>query len=199
MITVLEFYESLRETLKSTAGIEGSSIESEFLRYALDKLVDYGDINSYEMVEDGRDSGDRWRIDGFSLDNDTDLSTGTASLFISLFDQTESPSNLNNTDLSKMLKKLKNYIEFSLEKDIYSFFEPGSGPFQVALQLKSLWLDSSSPKIRLYVVSNRPVSKRVTDIINVEIQGSKAEIIVWDLNRFFENELSGRAYASHKS
>ena len=57
MITVLEFYESLRETLKSTAGIEGSSIESEFLRYALDKLVDYGDINSYEMVEDGRDSG----------------------------------------------------------------------------------------------------------------------------------------------
>jgi hypothetical protein len=192
LITVLEFYESLRETLKSTAGIEGSSIESEFLRYALDKLVDYGDINSYEMVEDGRDSGDRWRIDAFSLDNDTDLSTGTASLFISLFDQTESPSNLNNTDLSKMLKKLKNYIEFSLEKDIYSFFEPGSGPFQVALQLKSLWLDSSSPKIRLYVVSNRPVSKRVTDIINVEIQGSKAEIIVWDLNRFFENELSGR-------
>ena len=112
MITVLEFYESLRETLKSTAGIEGSSIESEFLRFALDKLVDYGDINTYELIEDGRDSGDRWRIDAFSLDNDTDLSTGTASLFISLFDQTESPSNLNNTDLSKMLKKLKNYIEF---------------------------------------------------------------------------------------
>jgi hypothetical protein len=192
LITVIEFYESLRETLKSTAGIEGSSIESEFLRYALDKLVDYGDINTYEMVEDGRDSGDRWRIDAFSLENDTDLSTGTASLFISLFDQTETPSNLNNTDLSKMLKKLKNYIEFSLEKDIYSFFEPGSGPFQIALQLKSLWLDASSPKIRLYVVSNRPVSKRVTDIIDVEIQGSKAEIIVWDLNRFFENELSGR-------
>ncbi len=192
MITVLEFYESLRETLKSTAGIEGSSIESEFLRFALDKLVDYGDINTYELIEDGRDSGDRWRIDAFSLDNETDLSTGTASLFISLFDQTESPSNLNNTDLSKMLKKLKNYIEFSLEKDIYSFFEPGSGPFQVAEQLKLLWHDNNTPKIRLYVVSNRPISKRVTDIIDIEIKGSKTEIIVWDLNRFFDNELSGR-------
>lgn len=192
MIELNEYYESLKATLQLTAGLDGSSIESEFLRFALDKLVDFGDINTYELVEDGIDSGDRWRIDGFSLDNDTDLSTGTVSLFVSLFDQANTPSNLIQTDLDKLLKKLKNFVQFSLEKDIYTFFEPGSDHFRAAEMLMGIWKKSSSPKIRMYVVSNRPVSKRITDINSIEIQGILAEVIVWDLNRFFQIELSGK-------
>lgn len=192
MIDVNEYYKSLKATLQLTAGLDGSSIESEFLRFALDKLVDFGDINTYELVEDGIDSGERWRIDGFSLDNDTDLSTGTASLFVSLFDQANTPSNLIQTDLDRLLKKLKNFVQFSLEKDIYSFFEPGSDHFQIAEILKDIWKKSSSPKIRMYVVSNRPISKRITDINSIEIHGALAEVIVWDLNRFFQIELSGK-------
>jgi hypothetical protein len=191
LITVQEFYDSLLETLKSTAGVDGSSIETEFLRYALDELVEYGDIETYDLIEDGRDAGDRWRIDAFSLDNETDISIGTASIFVSLFDQSEEPSNLIQTDIDRLLKKLKNYVEFCLEKDIYTFFEPGSGPFQTALQIRSLWHNSSAPKIKLYVVSNRPVSKRITELENVEIQGASAEVLVWDLNRFFQVKLRG--------
>jgi hypothetical protein len=190
MITVEEFYESLREELKSTAGIDGASIESEFLRYALDRLVEFGDINSYELVEDGRDSADRWRIDAFSIDDQSDLATGTISLFVSMFDQADVPSNLIRTDLDKSLKKLKSYVEYALEKDIYSFFEPGSGPFEIAQTLKEHWKVSESPKVRFFVVSNRPVSKRITDISNVEIHEVSVEVAVWDLNRFFQVELS---------
>ena len=192
MITVQEFYDSLKETIKLTSGVDGSSIESEFLKYALEKLVDFGDINAYELVEDGIDSGERWRVDAFSIDNDSDISTGVASLFVSLFDQNDKPANLIQGDIDRLLKKLRNYIEYSLEKDIYSFFEPGSSHFQVALQLKEIWHKNPNPRLRLYVVSNRPISKRVTDIENVEIHGASAEVIVWDLNRFFQIELSGR-------
>ena len=190
MITVEEFYESLKEELKSTAGIDGASIESEFLRYALDRLVEFGDINNYELVEDGRDAADRWRVDGFSIDDQSDLATGTISLFVSMFDQGEVPANLIRTDLDKVLKKLKNYVEFALEKDIYSFFEPGSGPFEIAQSLKEHWKVSESPKVRFFVVSNRPVSKRITDISNIEIKNVSVEVSVWDLNRFFQVELS---------
>jgi hypothetical protein len=190
MITVEEFYESLKEELKSTAGIDGASIESEFLRYALDRLVEFGDINNYELVEDGRDAADRWRVDGFSIDDQSDLATGTISLFVSMFDQGEVPANLIRTDLDKILKKLKNYVEFALEKDIYSFFEPGSGPFEIAQSLKEHWKVSESPKVRFFVVSNRPVSKRITDISNIEIKNVSVEVSVWDLNRFFQVELS---------
>lgn len=192
MITAQEFYQSLRETLALTAGVDGSSIESEFVRFGLDKLVDFGDIYSYELIEDGRDSADIWRIDAFSDDSESELSIGTMSLFISLFDQADEPANLIQTDINRLLKKLKRFVEFALEKNIFTFFEPGSGPFNVATTLKSAWIKQAKPNLKFYVISNRPISKRITDIENIEIQGSNIEVVVWDLNRFLQMELSGR-------
>ena len=192
MITAQEFYQSLKETLALTAGVDGSSIESEFVRFGLDKLVDFGDIDSYELIEDGRDSADIWRIDAFSDDSDSELSIGTMSLFISLFDQADEPANLIQTDIDRLLKKLKRYVEFALEKDPFKFFEPGSGPFNVATTLKSAWTKAVKPNLKFYVISNRPISKRITDIENIEIQGSHVEVVVWDLGRFLQMELSGR-------
>jgi hypothetical protein len=192
VITAQEFYQSLKETLALTAGVDGSSIESEFVRFGLDKLVDFGDIDSYELIEDGRDSADIWRIDAFSDDSDSELSIGTMSLFISLFDQADEPANLIQTDIDRLLKKLKRYVEFALEKDPFKFFEPGSGPFNVATTLKSAWTKAVKPNLKFYVISNRPISKRITDIENIEIQGSHVEVVVWDLGRFLQMELSGR-------
>jgi len=192
VITAQEFYQSLKETLALTAGVDGSSIESEFIRFGLDKLVDFGDIDTYELIEDGRDSADIWRIDAFSDDSDSELTIGTMSLFISLFDQADEPTNLIQTDITRLLKKLIKYVEFVLEKDPYKFFEPGSGPFNVAITLKSAWTKTVKPNLKFYVISNRPISKRITDIENIEIQGSHVEVVVWDLGRFLQMELSGR-------
>ena len=192
MITALEFYRSLKDTLVLTAGVDGSSIESEFIRFGLDKLVDFGDIDNYELIEDGRDSADVWRIDAFSDDSNSELSIGVMSLFISQFDQTDEPANLTQTDIDRLLKKLKKYVEFSLEKDPYKFFEPGSGPFNVALVLKGAWTRPSKPILKFYVISNRPISKRISDVENIEIHGVSVEVVVWDLNRFLQMELSGR-------
>jgi hypothetical protein len=192
VITTQEFYQSLKETLALTAGVDGSSIESEFIRFGLDKLVDFGDIDEYELIEDGRDAADVWRIDAFSDDSESELSIGTISLFISLFDQASEPSNLIQTDIDRLLKKLKKYVEFSLEKDPFKFFEPGSGPFNVATTLKAAWTKAIKPKLRFYVISNRPISKRITDIESIEIHGLSVEVVVWDLNRFLQMELSGR-------
>lgn len=192
MITAQEFYQSLKETLTLTAGVDGSSIESEFIRFGLDKLVDFGDIDVYELIEDGRDSADIWRVDAFSDDSDSELSIGTISLFISLFDQADEPANLIQTDIDRLLKKLKRFVEFSLEKDPFKFFEPGSGPFNIATTLKGAWAKKVKPNLKFYVISNRPISKRITDIENIEIHGSHVEVVVWDLGRFLQMELSGR-------
>jgi hypothetical protein len=192
VITALEFYKSLKETLILTSGVDGSSIESEFIRFGLEKLVDFGDIDNYELIEDGRDSADVWRLDAFSDDSNSELSIGVISLFICQFDQAEEPSNLVQTEINKLLKKLKKYVEFSLEKDPYKFFEPGSGPFNSALVLKKAWTRSSKPILKFYVISNRPISKRISDIESIEIHGAAVEVVVWDLNRFLQMELSGR-------
>jgi len=164
VITAQEFYQSLKETLALTAGVDGSSIESEFIRFGLDKLIDFGDIDGYDLIEDGRDSADIWRIDAFSDDSGSELSIGTMSLFISLFDQSDEPANLVKTDIDRLLKKLKRYVEFALEKDPFKFFEPGSGPFNVATTLKSAWTKAVKPNLKFYVISNRPICINVSYI-----------------------------------
>jgi hypothetical protein len=191
MITVEEYYESLLSEIHLTADSSGSIVENEFLHYALEKLVDYGEFDEFELIEDGRDATGVWRIDAISIDNNSDIATGAISLFISLFEKNPTPGILSQAELDGLVKKLNKFVDFSLHKDIYTFFEPGSGPFNVALQLKEAWKPGAT-NLRLYVITNKPISNRLNLQKKIEIEGIRAELIVWDLNRFFQLELSGR-------
>ena len=191
MITVQEYYENLLSDISLSASVGGSVIETEFLIYALDKLQEYGEINSYDLVEDGKDASGSWRIDAISIDNMSEASTGGLSIFISLFDDSKEPKNLIQTELDALIKKLKRFVEFSLEKDIYSFFEVGSGHFDAAQDIKTNW-KLGEKNLRFYIISNRPASKRISFKEKYQVADSSAEIIVWDLNRFFQVELSGK-------
>jgi hypothetical protein len=194
MITVEEYYESLLSEIHLSADTSGSVLENEFLQYALDKLVDYGEFDEFELIEDGRDATGNWRIDAISIDNSSEMSTGAISLFISLFEKNPEPGILSQAELDGLVKKLNKYVEYALKKDIYTFFEPGSGPFDIAIELKEAW-QQSSKNIRLYVITNKPISNRLNLQKKIEIEGVRAELVVWDLNRFFQLELSGRERA----
>jgi hypothetical protein len=194
MITVEEYYESLLSEIHLTADTSGGILENEFLQYALEKLVDYGEFDDFELLEDGRDATGSWRIDAISIDNNSEISTGAISLFISLFEKNPEPGVLNQSELDGLVKKLNKYVEFALKKDIYTFFEPGSGPFDVAIELKEAW-QQSKKNLWLYVITNKPISNRLNLQKKIEIEGVRAELVVWDLNRFFQLELSGRERA----
>jgi hypothetical protein len=191
MITVEEYYESLLSEIHLTADSSGSVVENEFLHYALEKLSDYGEFDEFEIIEDGRDATGTWCIDAISIDNNSDISTGAISLFISLFQKNPAPGILSQAELDGLVKKLNKFVDFALNKNIYTFFEPGSGPFNIALQLKEAWKPGAT-NLRLYVITNKPISNRLNLQKKIEIEGVKAELIVWDLNRFFQLELSGR-------
>jgi len=194
MITVEEYYESLLSEIHLSADSSGSVLENEFLQYALDKLVDYGEFDEFELIEDGRDATGNWRIDAISIDNGSEISTGAISLFISLFEKNPEPGILTQSELDGLVKKLNKYVEFALKKEIYTFFEPGSGPFDIAIELKEAW-QQGSKNLRLYVITNKPISNRLNLQKKIDIEGVRAELVVWDLNRFFQLELSGRERA----
>jgi hypothetical protein len=197
MITVEEYYESLLTEIHLSADTSGSVLENEFLQYALDKLVDYGEFNEFELIEDGRDATGNWRIDAISIDNSSEISTGSISLFISFFEKNPELGILSQVELDGLVKKLNKYVECALKKDIYTFFEPGSGPFDIAIELKDAW-QRGSKNLRLYVITNKPISNRLNLQKKIEIEGVRAELVVWDLNRFFQLELSGRERAPLK-
>ena len=128
MITVEDYYESLLSEIHLTADSSGSVIENEFLHYALEKLADYGEFDEFELIEDGRDATGVWRIDAISIDNNSEISTGAVSLFISLFEKNPAPGILSQAELDSLVKKLNKFVEFALKKIYILFLSQEAGP-----------------------------------------------------------------------
>ena len=78
-MNVNEYYESLMSHIYSLAEVDGQFIENQFLEFALELLVDAGEFEEFQIIEDGRDGGGRWRIDALGYDTDS----YTLNLFIS--------------------------------------------------------------------------------------------------------------------
>lgn len=185
-MNVNEYYESLMSHIYSLAEVDGQFIENQFLEFALELLVDAGEFEEFQIIEDGRDGGGRWRIDALGYDTDS----YTLNLFISVFEQSETPSNLTQTDLNGLIKKLYSFIDVSLKKDPYVYFEPTSQVCEAAVEIKNKW--EILRQFKFFIISNKPASKRIDNLPPVDILGVKAQPIIWDLNRLFELEQSGK-------
>ena len=65
-------------------------------------LSDAGEFDDYDIIEDGRDGANRWRLDAYGVDAET----RHLNMFISVFDDSTKPGNLTTSDLKGVLKKL---------------------------------------------------------------------------------------------
>ena len=88
---------------------------------------------------------------------------GASVVEFSLFDESTEPKNLVQSELENIIKKLKRFVEFSLEKDIYDFFEVGSSSFDAAQVIRDNWKNVGK-SLRFYLISNRPASKDIHTI-----------------------------------
>ena len=181
-----EYYESLLSQVSSRAEADGAFVEGQFLDFALSLLVDAGEFEEYELIEGGSDAGKRWRIDAYSYERDAKH----LNLFICEFTQSPLPSNLTNTDLKGLTKRVGKFTNDAIKNDPYSHFEPTSQVCKTAVEIKNAW--KGLRKINVYVVSNKPTSNRVKTAPKIDISGVKAQVVIWDLRRLFELEQSGK-------
>lgn len=183
--TLEEYYNDLKDQINLSAGAHEAPQETQFLTFALDKLQELDEIQSYQLIDDARDANDRFRADAFIEEEDSQLSTGMLGIVISLFDQAESPETLTRTELEKFLKKLKTFVTNSIKQDIDEIFEVGGGAHTLAKKIRCV-VDSERPKLKFYIISNKPLSSRITDLEKIVINDIQIDTQIWDLNRFYE-------------
>ena len=185
---VAEYYRSLLSQIQSLADVEGELLESQFLNLTLEMLVDAGDVEDFDLIEDGRDVNGRWRIDAFHLNEEAMI----ANLFICGFTNELSPSNLTKTEITALAKKLTGFAGLvqNEDKDLYSVLVPTGQAFNAASALRSRWADVRA--IRLFIISNKPLSNRVDAVQISDLAGKSTTLTIWDLKRFFELEQSGK-------
>lgn len=185
-LEIKDYYDGLMSDVLVSSQIEGTNPEVEFLNTVLELLADAGEFDEYIPVEDGVDGAGRWRIDGYSFDE-----TGTTlNYFISIFVNEDQFTNLTQTDIKKVMKKVTNFITFINTKDIFSSLEVASEVFQAAQQIKGSI--ESLKQIDVYIISNKPMSNRLNDLQIEQIDDYVTQLHIWDLQRIFKLEMSGR-------
>ncbi len=185
MDELTEYYTSLIEHIKASSDVEGRLIEFEFLNYILDLLSDAGEFDDYTIVEDGRDSAGRWLVDGYSYDT----SNFSLALFVTLLTSDETPSTFTKRDIEPSLNRLIKFLVTALtEQNLSDFLEPTSSCYQAAQLIKDKWDEISN--IKLILVSNRPASERMKQVIVQNINGRPCVVSFWDLKRIYRLESS---------
>ena len=183
-LSIEEYYNELKDKINLSANAHEAPQESQFLTYMLDTLQEAREIETYQLIDDARDANDRFRADAF-IEEDSNLSTGMLGIVISLYDHSPSPENLTRSELEKFLKKIRAFINIALEKDIDEIFEINGGAHQLAYKVKNVF-SSERPKLNFYIVSNKPLSSRITDLEKIVINGVDINTHIWDLSRFYQ-------------
>lgn len=184
--TFEEYYDVVMSDVSAISQLNGGNPEIEFLRKCLEVMEDNGEFDDFEVIEDGIDAAGKWKINGFTF---TSFNT-CLCCFISEFESSITPKNFINSDIKRLVKKIHNFITKVLEVDLFSYFEPTSEVFFAAQSIKEGF--EALSKIEIFVITNKPVSKRIISVEVDKIEGKDTQVNIWDINRFFQLELSGR-------
>ena len=181
-----EYFEEKMDEFRSYAIQNGTLKGYEFLRSSLDATVDYGELENYEIVE--RDvNNTQWQPDAISFNSDFNQLVIIVNIF-SDGDLTELGS-LTKTEIVNNFKKARNFVGKCADQSPDQIARVNSNLYFIAGKIKDEW--NSYKNIKILIVSNKKISKRIDDVKqNSPIGGKELTIAIWDLNRFYHVESS---------
>lgn len=175
------------ENLRSQAIENGSTRSSEFLEQSLNSIVDFGDLDDYEVIEFGDIQNNIKPIDAYSING----VFNTLTVVVNLFDEnsTDTTSNITNAELRPAIQRARKFIENCLTKDTDEIAQQNTDLHHFVKEIKRAW--GSVKEIKFVFLTNKPLSKRYSHTELNKIENRKAAVGVWDLRRFYEVESSG--------
>ncbi|MCD6398071.1 MAG: hypothetical protein J7L71_11080, partial [Spirochaetaceae bacterium] len=94
METIDDFYRDFRQEILGRADANEDFIESEFVGYVAESLVDSGEVENFDYCQYKTERG--IRVDGYNLVEED----GVLNLFISDFRNSEDLTSLTKTEIS---------------------------------------------------------------------------------------------------
>ena len=182
-----EYFEYFMEELRSNAIENESSKADEFLNSSLDRIVDYGDLEDYDILDYNEDERTSKPINAYHFNPIFRQLTVVVNLFqdISAGDL----SNLTNSDLKPAFNRAQKFILSSLKRSPSDVDPYKKGAYFFIQQLKESW--PTTKELKIIFITNKPLSKRYDHKDQGKIDGVNVSVGIWDLRRFQEVENSG--------
>lgn len=177
MAEIDEFYRDFRQEILARADINEDFIESEFVEYVADYLIESGEIESFDYCQFKTDRG--IRVDGYNFVEDE----GVLNLFISDYRYKEELSTLTKQEIDTAFNRLENFFLNSLKADFYPKLEETSPGYGLAYDIFTRKNEFS--RVRFFLLSNGLLSSRVNAINIKKIAVFNFSYNVWDISRIF--------------
>ncbi len=181
-----EYFRDLTQDILALAGAEENFTRSTFLDFMCSKMEDEGFISGYDLTEH-KISSKGQAVDAWAYDPELSKLT----LFIGDYRSSESLETLTKTELDKLFKRLRKFVDASLSAHFAESLEEADPVSSLAYLIKETRNDISI--VSLVVLSNAQLSSRVDQLPDEPCSDFQTTYDVWDLNRIFQNETSGRS------
>lgn len=212
-----EYKKEFLTELRNESAISGSDTEDEFVARTLDILAEFDEIEDPARVGmgDKKGRGGRlMRIDGYSFD-ETDRSL---ILFISDFQDSFTPENLNMARVDELYWRLYYFLDEACNGTLNDYFDDSDDILKIGRLIKKRINATGDDeeailKIKFFILTNKDLGTNLleTNLLETTIRKSKGrtkktkttkkikkqdfnnkplEINLWHLERFYEMEAS---------
>ena len=185
-IDLAEFHNELFQDVHGRADAKGLLVEDSFFEVFAAPLIDAGELETADRIHYTSPRG--VRVDGYG--GDPIGTDGILSLIVSDFSQSSEPGSLTATEMTATFRRLSNFLERCLRREFRTGLEESSPAFGLADLIATRW--GSINRVRLFLISNRVLSRRVDSLEAGELHDVPLSYSVWDLGRIHRFVTSGR-------
>lgn len=183
--TADEFFHDFRQDLLAGAEANGSFLLAEFMGVVSRELTETGFTEGFEFAHYRAKRG--MRVDGYWFNDE-----GVLNLFVADFDSRTELASLTRTDVDTAFKRVVNFFDASLRKNLAADLEITSPEYGLARQIADR--KSRIRYLNLILVSERTLSDRIQALPDAETAGIATSFHIWDISRLHRQRCS----RSHK-
>lgn len=180
-----EFFHDFRQDLLAGAEANGSFLLAEFMDAVSRELTETGFTEGFEFAHYRAQRG--MRVDGYWFNDE-----GGLDLFVADFDSRAELASLTRTETDAAFKRVANFFEASLTKNLAADLEVTSPEYGLARQIADR--KSLIRHLNLILVSERTLSDRIQALPDSETAGIPTSYHIWDISRLHRQ----RSSRSHK-
>jgi len=186
MSDLLEFYQDVRQNILASADSNLDFVESEFVAYVTNELIEAGVIDGFEEAYYRAAKG--IGVDGYWFSED-----GTSlDLFISDYSNRVEPESLVQTQIEPLFNRVNSFFVKTVESSLFESLEESSPGYGLSREISDR--NENITKLNLYILSERAMSDRVKAFENTSFNGVLVTYHIWDISRLkrLDESKSGR-------
>lgn len=184
-MNIEEYFQEYTQNLHTEAGVGSNYLRSTFVANMCSLIEEEGTIPDFTQT-DYKLTAKGLAVDAWSYDT----AFSKLTLFVADFRDENELETLTQTDITDGFKRLNRLVEACLNRDFVTSLDESMPVTGLAWQI--LERHAEIMQVALVILSNARLSSRTIKLPNDFINGVKASYEIWDFERIYRIETSGR-------